>query len=219
MLSRELSTRILSGFLSLSLHVAAGVALFWAWDEGVPERDRSSGDSGTDLVVELVSTDRESGPDVRNPAHGGDASSQDIEPVPPMKPGEEGHAEPVERAAGLPSDDAPATAAVADEARELADLPNADVLAYRQRLEAHLARYRIYPQAARDAGREGVVMLHFVMTQDGRILEAWVGESSGVSDIDREAVAAVLRAQPLPSFPQGWPGRLSIMLPVNFRLG
>ncbi|MGI9360976.1 MAG: energy transducer TonB family protein, partial [Parasphingorhabdus sp.] len=95
----------------------------------------------------------------------------------------------------------------------------ADVLAYRQRLEAHLARYRIYPQSAREAGREGVVMLHFVMMKDGRVIQAWVGESSGVNDIDREAVAAVFRAQPLPALPQGWPTRLNVELPVTFKLG
>lgn len=218
-MSRELSTRFLSGFLSLSLHAAAGVALLWAWDEGAPMRDRSGGDGGSVLVVELIPLDRVQGLAGQDTAPGGESTEPLSEPQPPMNPGRVADVSPVQRAAGPLSGAAQATAETQGEPREVADVSGADLMAYRQRLEAHLARYRIYPQAAREAGREGVVMLHFVMTDDGKVLQAWVGESSGVSDIDREAVAAILRAQPLPAFPHGWPGRLTVALPVTFRLG
>lgn len=218
-MSRELSTQLLGGFLSFSLHVAAGFALLWAWDQGSPMRDRRGGDSGTGLVVNLVSLDSGGRVNEGNAVHKAQSIDSHSEYSPPIRPGRDGKARPAQLAAGPQSEVAPARSDLRGEARELTDLPSADVLAYRQRLEGHLARYRIYPSAAREAGREGIVMLHFVMTDDGRVLQAWVGESSGVSDIDREAVAAVLRAQPLPAFPQGWPGRLDIILPVTFRLG
>lgn len=219
-MSRELSTQLLGGFLSFSLHVAAGFALLWAWDQGSPMRERRGGESGTALVVNLVSVDSEGRVSESNAIHKARSIDTHPEPARPTRPGRDGKASSTQAAAAGPqSEAARARSDIQGEARELTDLPSADVLAYRQRLEGHLARYRIYPSAAREAGREGVVMLHFVMTDDGRVLQAWVGESSGVSDIDREAVAAVLRAQPLPVFPQGWPGRLDIILPVTFRLG
>ncbi|MFA7587631.1 energy transducer TonB family protein [Sphingopyxis indica] len=218
-MSRDLSTRLMSGFLSLSLHAAAGFALLWAWDTGVPVRDLSGGDKGNVLIVELIPLERADGVAQRESAQDGDAREMLDEPRPLVASGEAGDAKPQPRAAGPESHAARASAEAQGDARDLADLPSADVLAYRRRLEAHLARYRIYPVAAQDAGREGVVMLHFVMSHEGRVLQAWVGESSGASDIDREAVAAVMRAQPLPAFPQGWPGQLSVILPVTFRLG
>ncbi|UBS33875.1 energy transducer TonB [Altererythrobacter sp. N1] len=218
-MSRDLSTRLIGGFLSLSLHAAAGFALLWAWNQGVPARDRSVGDEGTVLVVDLVPLDREDGPARDDHAEDGDAFDNRPEAPPPEAHGEADNVEPLPHPAGPESNAAHANAEAQDDASEMADLPSADVLAYRRRLESHLARYRIYPAAAQDAGREGVVLLHFIMSQDGKVLQAWVGESSGTSDIDREAVAAVMRAQPLPAFPQGWPGQLSVVLPVTFRLG
>lgn len=210
----------MGGFVSLSLHAAAGFALLWAWDQGGPAREHSVGGEGTVLIVDLVPLDRAGGPAREDHAENGDALETRPEaPPPPEASSQAGDVDPLSHAAGLESHAARASAEAQDDARELADLPNANVLAYQRRLEAHLARYRIYPASAQDSGHEGVVVLHFIMSQDGEVLQAWVGESSGASDIDREAVAAVLRAQPLPAFPQGWPGQLSIVLPVTFRFG
>ncbi|ALR20909.1 hypothetical protein ATN00_11980 [Sphingobium baderi] len=209
----------MSGFLSLSLHAAAGLALLWAWDEGLSVRDQAGGDKGSVLVVELIPLEPNDGIAREDRAQQGDEPAAMPEERPPLAPAGTGNEEPMPRAAGPDSNAVQASAAAQGDAQDLADLPNADVVAYRRRLEAHLARYRIYPARAQDAGREGVVMLHFVMSKDGRVIQAWVSESSGESDIDREAVAAVMRAQPLPAFPQGWPGQLSVILPVTFRLG
>jgi periplasmic protein TonB len=99
-----------------------------------------------------------------------------------------------------------------------ASLPDAELLAYRTRLEAHLARFRIYPASARSAGQEGTVHLRFLMDHEGRVIDAWIEGSSGISDIDREALASVVRAQPLPSLPAGWPDRMDISLPIEFEI-
>lgn len=209
----------MGGLISLSLHAAAGFALLWAWDQGAPVRDVSSGDRSSVMVVELIPSEPADGAARGNSSQNGETADTLPETRPPQPSGPSGALEPLPRAAGSPSASAQASVEAEGDARDISDLPRADVLSYRRRLEAHLARYRIYPAAAQDAGREGVVMLHFIMSHDGKVIEAWVGESSGETDIDREAVAAVMRAQPLPTFPQGWPGRLSVILPVTFRLG
>ncbi|MCG2842825.1 energy transducer TonB [Sandaracinobacter sp. RS1-74] len=212
--------RFLGGFLSLSLHLAAGLALLTAWKEGTPLKDPLGGNEGSVLVVELIPLDREDMASERQAARDQEAMEPIPQRAPPVDRGGEGDRQPVSSAAAGPESRLPRLAAeTRADSRAMAELPSAEVLAYRQRLESHLARYRLYPASAREGGREGVVMLHFEMTHDGKVLKAWVGESSGVADIDREAVAAVLRAQPLPPFPQSWPGQLDIILPVSFRLG
>ncbi len=218
-MDQESPTRLISGALSLSLHLVAGFALLMAWNESRALRNHSSGNSGGVLVVELIPLDHESGAGTPEIMPDDGASEPIAAPHPPARPGSDRQAEPSRQAAKPASNANRPAVALQDQAREMAELPSTELLAYRQRLETHLARYRIYPQRAREAGREGVVMLHFVMTHDGMVLNAWVGESSGIADIDREAVAAVMRAQPLPAFPQGWPGQLNVSLPVTFRLG
>lgn len=99
-----------------------------------------------------------------------------------------------------------------------ADLPSAEVLAYRAKLQAHLARYRVYPVEARRERLQGAVVLRLQMNQHGQVIDVWVEVSSGVAAIDAEAVAAASRAEPLPAFPVGWPERMSIAVPVLFRL-
>lgn len=218
-MSREVSTRLIGWLASLSMHTAIGAALLWAWDKGTPVRDVAGGDRGSVLIVELIPLDPADGRARDDNPQRGEMAEALSQPRPPEASGLTGDPDPLPRAAGPESDGMRASAEAQGEAHDLANLPNADVLAYRRRLEAHLARYRLYPAGARDAGREGVVMLHFTMSREGRVIQAWVGESSGATDIDREAVAAVMRAQPLPAFPEGWPGQLSVVLPVTFRLG
>src|SRR3546814_15191578 len=92
-------------------------------------------------------------------------------------------------------------------ARATPNLPAAEMLAYRARLQEHLARYRIYPPAARHAGQQGVVQIHFVMDRGGRVIDAWIESGSGFDEIDREALGSIMRAQPLPALPGTWPDR------------
>ena len=172
------------------------------------------------LVVELVPLDRAGGAPGRSTAEEKGRASEATD-APPPPPGRDG-AELAPRepsAAGASTADLAASSDRPGDARQMADLPSSEVLAYRQRLENHLARFRTYPATARAAGREGVVTVNFTMIRDGRVLDAWVETSSGVRELDEEAVAAILRAQPLPALPRSWPGRLPVSLPVTFRLG
>jgi len=76
-----------------------------------------------------------------------------------------------------------------------------------------------YPSAARRAGREGLVMVAFIVSEKGRVSAPQVVDSSGHKDLDAAALRAVA----------GWkfrPARLSdgttvehrIRVPIDFRL-
>lgn len=223
MIAHETSSRFIAVFLATSLHAAIGFALFLAAQAGVPHPSKADGVSGNVFVVELIPFNTAG---VTRPVSGEPASEQ-AEAKPMMSPprpaiGDSG-GPPVRDAAAPALSRGPSTESAATpariEARSMANLPSSEVLAYRARLQSHLARFRIYPVGAQNAGDQGVVFLHFVMDRDGRVVRAWLETTSGVAEIDREALAAVMRAQPLPTLPAGWPEQLDISLPVSFKLG
>ena len=87
------------------------------------------------------------------------------------------------------------------------------------RLLAQLNRFKQYPRAARQAHIEGVVMLHFVMDAQGKVLSAEIAKSSGRPVLDAEALALIQRAQPLPALPADYPTRtLDAVVPIEFSL-
>ena len=87
------------------------------------------------------------------------------------------------------------------------------------RLLAQLNRYKQYPRAAARAHIEGVVMLHFVMDADGKVLSFEIAKSSGRPVLDNEALALIQRAQPLPPLPADFPTRtLDAVVPIEFSL-
>ena len=57
------------------------------------------------------------------------------------------------------------------------------------RLLAQLNRFKQYPRTARQAHIEGVVMLHFVMDAQGKVLSYEIAKSSGRPILDAEALA------------------------------
>lgn len=215
----DLPSRLGALLLSGTLHLAAGLLLFATATDGVPERGRQRADSGVVLVVELVPLEQMSGEASARPISPDEA--QEPPSATPANTVAEGETEAMRqpRAAGQAASEPASAAETLGDAHDMATLPNAEVLSYRRRLEAHLARYRVYPPAARAAGHEGVVTLHFVMTAEGEVLNAWIETSSGFAQIDAEALSAIRRAQPLPAFPRGWPGKLDVSLPVTFTLG
>ncbi|HEY2008886.1 MAG TPA: energy transducer TonB [Rhizomicrobium sp.] len=87
------------------------------------------------------------------------------------------------------------------------------------RLLAQLNRFKQYPRTARQARIEGVVMLHFVMDADGKVLSYEIAKSSGRPVLDNEALALIQRAQPLPALPADFPTRtLDAVVPIEFSL-
>jgi TonB family protein len=90
---------------------------------------------------------------------------------------------------------------------------------FEARLLSQLNRFKQYPRAARQAHIEGVVMLHFVMDADGKVLSAEIAKSSGRPLLDGEALALIRRAQPLPALPADFPTRtLDAVVPIAFSL-
>jgi protein TonB len=90
---------------------------------------------------------------------------------------------------------------------------------YRDRLAAHLQRYKQYPSEARAAGRQGVAMLSFTVSRSGQVLGSRLAGSSGVAALDAETMAMIRRAQPLPAFPpEMTQGSLSFTVPVRFSI-
>lgn len=85
-------------------------------------------------------------------------------------------------------------------------------------LLARLEQFRRYPPDARSQGTEGVVELRFRMNRNGRVLESSVVRGSGCPSLDREALATVRRAQPLPRIPDDRPDILEIAVPIEFFL-
>jgi periplasmic protein TonB len=85
---------------------------------------------------------------------------------------------------------------------------------FQQRLLAHIATFKRYPNEAPPDQRR--VELTFAMTRDGLVLGVWITRSSGYTALDKEAIATVLRSQPLPSIPDELPAPLNITLPVDF---
>jgi protein TonB len=107
-----------------------------------------------------------------------------------------------------------AAAATAGAAAAAAALPS-----YRDRLAAHLQRYKQYPESAKSAGKQGVAMLSFTVGRSGQVLGARLAGSSGVSELDAETMAMIRRAQPLPAFPpEMTQASLSFTVPVRFSI-
>ena len=94
--------------------------------------------------------------------------------------------------------------------------PNSAAVKFQQALLRHVARYQRYPNAARLGRLHGVVETLFAMKRDGTLLEVWVKTSSGQAVLDKAAVDAIRRAQPLPSIPFELPERLNIQITLVF---
>lgn len=107
-----------------------------------------------------------------------------------------------------------AAAANAGQAAAAAALPS-----YRDRLAAHLARYKQYPTASRAAREQGTAMLSFTVGRGGQVLGSRLARTSGFSALDAETMAMIRRAQPLPPFPSEiTQSSLSFTVPVRFSL-
>jgi protein TonB len=90
---------------------------------------------------------------------------------------------------------------------------------YRDRLAAHLQRYKQYPSEAKSAGKVGVATISFTVSRSGQVLASRLSGSSGVPALDAETVAMIRRAQPLPAFPpEMTQASMSFNVPIRFSL-
>ncbi|HIC1371490.1 TPA: energy transducer TonB family protein [Escherichia coli] len=83
-----------------------------------------------------------------------------------------------------------------------------------------LARYKRYPGDARKRARTGTAVVTFTVNTEGTIVSSFLEISSGTFSLDREAIAVLERAQPLPKPPpeilEG--GLFKVKMPITFKL-
>lgn len=92
----------------------------------------------------------------------------------------------------------------------------AAVAAWRQRVLAHLARYKVYPESARERGIRGRTGIAFTLTGSGAVASVSIAASSGAPILDQATLAMVRRAQPFPPNPAG--SSASFTAGVNYNL-
>lgn len=69
---------------------------------------------------------------------------------------------------------------------------------HRAMILAHLARYKLYPSAARSAGIRGRVTIAFRVSAEGAVSGISISRSSGASVLDQATLDMVRRAAPFP---------------------
>lgn len=86
-------------------------------------------------------------------------------------------------------------------------------------LMRQLQRFKRYPASAQSRKEEGVVLLSFSLDRAGHVLAHSIARSSGHADLDAEVMAMIMRAEPLPSFPESMTQtRIDLTVPIRFSL-
>lgn len=90
---------------------------------------------------------------------------------------------------------------------------------YMSQLQAWLEKHKEYPRSARLRRIEGAVLLYFAIDREGRLLAYRIERSSGHRLLDKETIAMIKRAQPLPPLPREMArDKLEVVVPVQFAL-
>lgn len=210
--------RLASLSLTTAIHAAAGLALFLIPPPGGSRHGNAMEDRNGVLVVELIPLDQ------------GTAASTTLAPEK-----QENRAAPQPSTSYARQVDSRALAASdvsgqdnlanfgspsppAQAGSSASALEGTSAMTYRNLLLAHIARYRRYPADAHRDGLEGTVEVGFTLKRDGSIGEAWIVTSSGRQMFDREAMAAIHRAVPMPAIPADLPSSIDISLPIDFEI-
>lgn len=90
---------------------------------------------------------------------------------------------------------------------------------YLTRVQAWLEKHKEYPFRARLRREEGTALLYFVVDGNGRVRDYELRQSTGHTLLDREVLAMIERAQPLPRILGHLnPVALEMIVPVRFSL-
>jgi protein TonB len=150
-----------------------------------------------------------------------------VEAKPEEEPVEKPQEKPIERVEQRPP--APKTTAAprsdrrnAPEARAPSLGSNearAAMASWRDLLVARLQHAKRYPAGAEARRAQGIATLSFSVDRHGRVLSERIVKSSGHSDLDREVLELVQRAQPLPPFPPAMrQSVIHLSVPIRFSL-
>lgn len=132
-------------------------------------------------------------------------------PRPPVEPRKQ-PPEPKQRPAPRPQVAAPAKPARA----AAPQVDRAAAAAWQSQVMAYLERRKTYPSGARARGEEGVAVVRFRIGGNGAVSGVALVRSSGSAELDRETLALVTRASPLPPHPSG--AAMTLTAPVRYRL-
>ena len=128
----------------------------------------------------------------------------DPSPLPP--------AETVQESA-LPAPSTPQQAAVVPVA------PISPPADYVSLIRAQLERNKVYPRSAQQRRQQGRAMVRIAIDRAGHVIQYRLESSSGHELLDREVVAMIQRASPLPPVPPSFNGEsLELVVPVEFFL-
>lgn len=87
------------------------------------------------------------------------------------------------------------------------------------RIAVLLERHKRYPATARSRREEGITRVAFVLDRQGRVLSSRIDQTSGVAELDQEALDLLRRAQPFPALPADVEGaQVSLTVPIKFAL-
>ena len=90
---------------------------------------------------------------------------------------------------------------------------------YKALLLAWLEKHKEYPRRARLRRQQGTAHLFFVIDRSGRLIDYRIDKSSGYKLLDKEVVAMIERAAPLPAVPgAAQVGHFEFVVPVRFNL-
>lgn len=161
---------------------------------------------------------------------------------PPTKPQEKPKDKPQEKPTAKPDPEndpllagqsipAPAQAAASTAApvqrAAVAAAPSAADIARRASAEAnwqglllaHLGKFKRYPKSAQRRNLEGTPLLRVRMDRAGRVLSFALERTSGHESLDKEVLALIERAEPLPALPpEMTQATIEIVVPVDFNL-
>ena len=119
---------------------------------------------------------------------------------------------PAQKPEPSPQPPVPITTAPAIPHASQADIDTA-LARWQRALIRQIDRHR----ATRVRGEQGLVMLSFLLDRQGRVLSTRVTQGSGHAELDREAMAAIQRAQPFPPLPAVIPdATFNVDVPVHF---
>lgn len=90
---------------------------------------------------------------------------------------------------------------------------------YFGQIVARLERVKRYPEQERRRGREGTVLVRFVLAREGAVLACHIERGSGLEALDQEVLRMVKKAAPFPPFPETIQrDQLVLVIPVAFNL-
>ena len=84
-------------------------------------------------------------------------------------------------------------------------------------VRAWLQEHKRYPRRARLRMMQGEALIDFVIDRSGRVVSYELQKSTGYDVLDREVVAMIRRASPMPAFPPDLAGnKIRLSIPVNY---